>query len=87
MLNQQTLNNVILNEIAKNKGKSVAQICLRWELQKGIIVIPKTSNIDRLKSNIEVFDFTLADKEMKLIDDIPFCGGIGIDSDEVTDFG
>lgn len=85
--NGAILNNVILNQIAQNKGKSVAQICLRWELQKGIIVIPKTSNIDRLKSNIEVFDFTLADKEMKLIDDIPFCGGIGIDSDEVTDFG
>ena len=84
--NGQILNNDNLIKIANEKGKSVAQICLRWEIQKGIIVIPKTVNKGRLCENMEIFDFELDDREMSVIDSIPYCGGIGIDSDEVIDF-
>lgn len=85
--NGQILNNDNLIKIANEKGKSAAQICLRWEIQKGIIVIPKTVNKDRLCENMDIFDFELDDREMSVIDSIPYCGGIGIDSDEVIDFG
>lgn len=85
--NGQILHNERLRHIADDKSKSVAQICIRWELQKNLIVIPKTENVGRLKENMDVFDFTLTESEMDLIDSIPYCGGIGIDSDEVTQFG
>lgn len=85
--NGQIMTEGALVEIAKKKQKSVAQICLRWEIQKGIIVIPKTIKTQRLHENIDVFDFELTDEEMQMIDKIPYCGGIGIDSDEVIEFG
>lgn len=85
--NGQILENKILREIAINNNKSVAQICLRWELQKNLIVIPKTSKVERLKANIDIFGFELTNHEMVMIDNISFCGGIGIDSDEVIEFG
>lgn len=85
--NGQILNGRELNVIAESKHKSAAQICLRWGLQKGVIVIPKTTKTERLAENICVFDFDLSNEEMKTIDNIAYCGGIGIDPDEVTDFG
>ncbi len=85
--NGEILKNPELMEVADKKGRSVAQIVLRWELQKGILVIPKTANKDRLAENMDVFDFELSEEEMKRIDAIPFCGGLGIDPDEVTEFG
>lgn len=83
----QVLSHEILAGIGESKGKSAAQVCLRWEIQKGMIVIPRTSSLCRLKENIEVYDFELSDEEMRAIDGIPYCGGLGIDSDEVTEFG
>ena len=50
-------------------------------------VIPKTISSERLLENYNIFDFELSDREMLLIDEIPYCGGIGIDSDEVIEFG
>lgn len=85
--NGQILSNEALLKIAQGKGKSSAQVCLRWGLQKGFIVIPKTSNPCRLAENMDIYDFELSDEEMWVIDNIPYCGGIGIDSDEVTEFG
>lgn len=85
--NGKILDNLLLNNIAVNKNKTVAQVCLRWGLQKGMIIIPKTVNIDRLYQNINIFDFELSVNEMNMIDSIPYCGGIGIDPDEVIEFG
>lgn len=85
--NGQIMDNRILQKIADSKGKNIAQVCLRWELQKNVIMIPKTSKVERLKTNLEIFDFELTDVEMRAIDEIPYCGGIGIDSDEVIEFG
>lgn len=59
-----------LKEIAKNHNKSVAQIILRWHIQKGFIAIPGSSNPDHIKENKEIFDFVLTDDEMKTIENI-----------------
>ena len=85
--NGQILSNPQLSEIANVYGKSTAQICLRWIIQKGAAAIPKTQSTERLRANMDVFDFELSEEYMKAIDDIPYCGGIGIDPDEVTEFG
>lgn len=49
----------VLNEIAKKHNKSVAQVMLRWCVQKGFLVIPKSVTAERICSNIDIFDFTL----------------------------
>ena len=85
--NGQILNNENLQMIAENKKKTVAQVCLRWGLQKGSILIPKTTNVGRMQENFDIFNFSLDKKEMDAIDKISYCGGIGIDSDEVEEFG
>lgn len=61
------LNNETLCEIAAAHGKSVAQIILRWNLQKGVLVIPGSSNEKHIRENISIFDFTLTDEEMERI--------------------
>lgn len=57
-----------LQHMAARKGKSVAQIVLRWGIQRGCSVIPKSVNPSRLLENISVFDFTLTQEEMEAID-------------------
>lgn len=84
--NGQILKNDVLTEMAKEMEISVAQICLKWALQKDIIVIPKTTKSERIKENIQLDNFNLSDKQIRLIDQLSFCGGLGIDADEVTDF-
>lgn len=85
--NGKVLAHELICDLAQKKNKTAAQICLRWELQQGLVVIPKSVNLERLKQNLDLFDFELTDVDMKMIDEIPFCGGIGIDPDEVTQFG
>ena len=53
--------------IAKDVGKTPAQIVLRWGLQRNTAVIPKTGQISRLKENISLFDFNLNDEQMSSI--------------------
>lgn len=85
--NGKILNNDTILEISERYGKTSAQICLMWCRSKGIIPIPKTTSANRLKENIDIFDKELIEQDVKLIDEIPFCGGLGIDPDEVTEFG
>lgn len=59
--------NPVLQEIATAHGKSVAQVILRWSLQKGVSVIPGSSNPDHIRENISVFDFELTNQEMESI--------------------
>lgn len=54
-------------KIAKKHKKTVAQVILRWELQRGIVVIPKSVHIERMRENFAVFDFKLSDEEMKIM--------------------
>lgn len=54
----------VLARIAAAHGKSPAQVCLRWLVQQGIVAIPRTSKIERLTENFEIFDFELTGAEM-----------------------
>jgi 2,5-diketo-D-gluconate reductase A len=60
------INNVLV-EIGKKYNKTAAQVTLRWLLQRGVIVIPRTSNTDYMKENLDVFDFKLSKADMKKI--------------------
>lgn len=59
--------NPVLTEIGNKYGKSAAQVALHWNIQRGVVVIPKTVHEDRMKQNIDVFDFTLSDEDMRKI--------------------
>ena len=59
--------NETLIDIAKSHNKTVAQIVLRWLIQRGIVPIVKSSNLSRMKENIDVFDFELSSEEMQMI--------------------
>lgn len=62
--------NPVLEQIGKKHGRSVAQVALRWLLQRGAIVIPKSVHIERMRQNLDVFDFTLDADDLKLIADL-----------------
>ena len=62
--------NPVLAKIGEKYGKSVAQVILRWHIQRRVVVIPKTTHIERMKENFNVFDFTLSQEDMKLIADL-----------------
>lgn len=57
----------VLNIIAADHGKKTTQVALRYLIQRGIVVIPKSTHIERMKENIDVFDFELSADEMKAI--------------------
>src|SRR3954470_3098935 len=63
-----TLEDPVITEIAQTHGKSPAQVMLRWGLQHGRSVIPKSTKPERIAENIDVFDFELTDDEMTAID-------------------
>lgn len=59
--------NETLAEIGEKYGKSIAQVVLRWLLQRGIVCIPKSVKKERMEQNFDVFDFNLAEEDMKKI--------------------
>lgn len=64
------------NGLAKKYGKSIAQIILRWNLQKGVVTIPKSVHTNRITSNANIFDFELSEKDVAFLD--------GLDRNERT---
>ena len=70
MITRELLNDPILVEISKDKKKSVAQIILKWLVQQDIIAIPRSTNENRLRDNINVFDFVLSEDELSMISDL-----------------
>ena len=62
------LSDPVLSGLAKKYQKNPAQIVLRWHLQRNLIVFPKSTHKDRIISNLDVFDFTLATEDMLIID-------------------
>jgi 2,5-diketo-D-gluconate reductase A len=63
----EVLDDPVINRIANGRGKSPAQVVLRWHIQRGDIVFPKSISPDRMKSNFELFDFDLDGSEMDAI--------------------
>ena len=61
----ELLESQIVKEIAAKYGKSPAQVVLKWHTQMGFIVIPGSKNAEHIKDNIDIFDFTLSDEDMK----------------------
>jgi diketogulonate reductase-like aldo/keto reductase len=70
-----------LARIGQAHGKTAAQVCLRWLVQQNVCAIPRTSKIERLSENIEIFDFVLSDEEMHAISQLGSAGA------RLTDFG
>lgn len=69
--------NALLQQIADRHHKSVAQICLRWCVEKGVIPIPKSSRPERIAANKDIFDFQLSTQEVRKIDALPQMGFSG----------
>lgn len=59
--------NPVISQISEKYGKTAAQIMLRWNIQRGVVVIPKSTHIERMEENFDVFDFTLSDADMNAI--------------------
>lgn len=62
-----TFENPVVCEIGKKYGKTAAQVMLRWNIQNGVVVIPKSTHIERMKENFNVFDFALSADDMEKI--------------------
>lgn len=59
--------NPVLEEIGRKYGKSTAQVMVRWQVQRGIVCLTKTVKPERMRENLDVFDFELSDEDMKAI--------------------
>jgi diketogulonate reductase-like aldo/keto reductase len=64
------LDNDLLTKIGERYHKSSAQVMLRWDVQQGILTIPKSVNPGRIRANADIFDFELTDEEMKAVDSL-----------------
>ncbi|MBP3855180.1 MAG: aldo/keto reductase [Ruminiclostridium sp.] len=74
-----------MKSIADRYGKSIAQICIRWSLQNGFLPLPKSVTPERIRENLDVFGFELADEDMKTIAGLTGCAGLERDPDK-TEF-
>lgn len=70
--------------IAEKHGKTVAQICVRWSLERGYLPLPKSQTPARIRENIEVFDFELTHEDHEIIAGLTGCVGFSSDPDKTT---
>lgn len=77
------LSNETLKEIAAKYNKSVAQLCIRWCLQNEVLPLPKSVTPSRIQENSEIFDFVISNEDMSLVNSMEYCGGSGMNPDEV----
>ena len=75
----------ILRRIADKHNKSVAQICIRWVLQRGIVPLPKSAHKNRIRANLDVFDFSLDGEDMALIETMDAPGNYSIHPDYLSE--
>ncbi len=75
-----------LKEMALKYNVSVAQLCIRFCIQNGVIPLPKSKDNERQKNNIDVFDFEISKEDMKILNEFPYVGGSGLDSETITIF-
>ena len=73
-----------MKALAEKYGKSIAQICIRWSLQRGYLPLPKSVTPSRIKENTQVFDFELEAADVQLSADLKGCVGYSSDPDTTT---
>lgn len=73
----RVMNEPLLIEMSEKYGKSVAQICLGFALQNGILPLPKSSSAERMKANLDVYDFEISEEDMYRILTLPQIGWSG----------
>lgn len=76
----------VLKEIAKARGKTIAQVCLRWEYEIGITIAVKSFNPERMKQNLEIFDWELSPEDHEKIKSIPH-GRVNTGLDYISSYG
>ncbi len=74
----------VLQQLAKKYNKTVAQIVLRWDIQNGVVTIPKSVNANRIQGNADIFDFELTAEDMAQINALNKEERIGPDPDHIT---
>ncbi|MFW6261771.1 MAG: aldo/keto reductase [Spirochaetota bacterium] len=74
----------VIDEIASKHGRSRAQVLLRWDLQHGVVTIPKSVHRERIEENAKLFDFELDDGDMEKLDGLDRGERIGPDPDELA---
>ncbi len=74
--------NPVLLEIGHNHGKSAAQVALRFLVQSGIVAIPKSTHIERMRQNFDIFDFTLNKEEMERLEALDTDRGFSLPSND-----
>ncbi len=83
-LMQGKLDHPVLTQLAAKYGKSPAQIVLRWDIQNGVVTIPKSVTEHRIRENANIFDFELSTDDIALVDSLNENKRIGPDPDHVT---
>ncbi|GIO28356.1 aldo/keto reductase [Ornithinibacillus bavariensis] len=83
LMQGQLLDQPILSDIAKKYNKTVPQIILRWDLQNGVVTIPKSTKEHRIVENANIFDFELSKEDMERIDDLNQNHRVGPDPDNI----
>ena len=73
----------VMREIAAKYGKTPVQVVLRWDIQKGVVTIPKSVHAERIISNTQIFDFELSDEDMAIIDALDGNKRIGFHPDKI----
>lgn len=77
--------NPLLTDIARTHGKTIGQVILRWNIQRGVVVIPKSVRPERIVENSEIFDFSLSEDEMSLIAGLDTHEALIFDYDKVDE--
>jgi methylglyoxal/glyoxal reductase len=83
LMQGQLFDNPLLKEIAHKYNKTVAQVILRWDLQNGVVTIPKSTRDHRIVENTAIFDFELSNEDMDRISDLNENHRVGPDPDNI----
>ena len=76
-----------LKTMADKYNVSVAQLCIKWCLQNGVLPLPKSKNENRMKENLQLDDFEISSEDMEYLNNMPYIGGSGLDSETIILFG
>jgi diketogulonate reductase-like aldo/keto reductase len=75
----------LMKELSDKYGKTISQIALKWDLQMGVVTIPKSSTKARIKENMSLYDFEISEEDMKKIAELNIGERIGPDPDLIAD--